>query len=152
MEIRYRYQIEDFVELAKEFDRIHPQSRRLRRFYIYIGMVVLLVPFLESGSFTQPAHSLWWSAPIGALLICTGWYSIKKLVRAHYAESIHDYDYTATISDSGIVTISPTVRTELQWSAFSASYRTQNLLTLVHDSVMYLFPRRAFSAVQVVGI
>jgi YcxB-like protein len=148
IEIRYRYQIEDFEELFGEIEKRFPRPGRLRLMFLLLGSALVLLPFLASGTITHPERDLWWTAPIGVWLICSGWPPSKAKTRKRYARAIFDYDYTATVSDSGIVTSSPTVRTELQWAAFSGYYKTENLFALIYERVMYLFPRRAFSEQQ----
>jgi hypothetical protein len=148
IEIRYRYQIEDFEELAREVEKRFPRARRLRLMFLFLGSVIVLLPFLSSGTLTHPERDLWWTIPIGAWLICSGWPPSKARIRKRYARAIFDYDYTAIVTDSVIVTSSPTVRTELQWAAFSGYYKTENLFALRYEAVMYLFPRRAFSPEQ----
>ncbi len=148
IEIRYRYQIDDFEEIFREGQKRFPRVRRLRLMFVFLGSVIVLLPFLSSGSLTHPERDLWWTIPIGAWLVCSGWPPSKATRRKRYARRIFDYEYTAAISDSGIVTSSPTVRTELQWAAFSRYYKTENLFALLYEHVMYLFPRRAFSDQQ----
>jgi YcxB-like protein len=147
IEIRYRYHVEDLEELSREVNKRFPRGRRLKRLYIVLGIAIVLLPFLASGSL-QPERDLWWTFPIGLLLICSGWLPSKAALGKHYRRAIFDYDYTATISESVIIIKSPTVRTELQWAAFSGYYSTENLFALAYENVTYLFPRRAFSPVQ----
>jgi hypothetical protein len=147
IEIRYRYQIDDFEELDREISKLFPSARRQRWIILSLGSISVLLPFL-SGTLTHPERDLWWTVPVGLLLICSGWSVSRARSRKRYGRAIFDYDYTATIGDLGIVTNSPTVRTELQWAAFSGYYKTQNLFALIYENVMYLFPRRAFSDQQ----
>lgn len=148
IEILYRYQLEDLEELVREVNKQFPRNKRRKRAYLLIGVALVLLPFLAAASLFHPDLGLLWTPPIGLVLICAGWPPSKTRARKGYARLIYDYDYTATISDTGIITRSPTVTTELQWAAFSGYYRTENLFAFTYEAVMYLFPRRAFSPEQ----
>jgi YcxB-like protein len=145
MEIRYRYRIEDFEELCVFVDALNLRVHHLRQGYLGVGFLLFMLPFLAGGSFLQPEKNLLWTIPIGVLLVLSSRHNPRKWARRQYGKAIYDYDYTATITEAGITTSSPTVKTELQWAAFSGYHKTENVVALLYEKVMYVFPRRAFA-------
>lgn len=148
MEVHYSYRIEDFENVTEAASKVDPRWRRNNRnrnAFLLIGATIFLLPFLASGSLYHPDWSLWPILPLAACLLYAGVQTPKRIARKQYRHSLFPYDYKAEISDSGIVTISPTVRTELKWQAFSRCIEGDGVIALVYEAVMYLFPRRAFT-------
>jgi hypothetical protein len=111
-------------------------------------MVIPLLPFLAAGSLYHPDWSFWPILPFAVCLIHAGLQTPRKIARKRYKNSLFPSEYKAEISESGIVTLSPTVRTELKWEAFSRCIEGNSAVALVYEAVMYLFPRRAFAEEQ----
>ncbi|HEY6465272.1 MAG TPA: YcxB family protein [Candidatus Acidoferrales bacterium] len=145
MEVRYTHRIEDFEDITRAVDRLHPRSRRLRQAYILVGVLVVALPFLAAGSIRHPDPTLWPLLPFAACLIAAGAKTPSRRARKYYSKLIFPYEYKVEISDAGITTNSPTVRTELQWRAFSSVIAGKDVLALTYEGLMYLFPRRAFT-------
>jgi hypothetical protein len=104
-----------------------------------------LLPFLTSVSLYHPDWSMWPVLPFAAWLVYAGLQTPKRIARRRYGKMLFPHEYTAEISKDGIVTHSPTVRTELKWTAFSFFIESTNVVALIYEAVMYVFPRRAFS-------
>jgi hypothetical protein len=148
MEIHYSYTLQDFEKIAEAQYRKHPTWRRRRLGYLLLGIASLVAPFLNSRSIDHPEPFLLGLSVYGLVLVYCGLQSPGRTARKQYRNSIRPYGYTAVISPSGITTLSPTVRTELQWAAFSQSINAEEVVALVYEAVMYLFPRRAFTEDQ----
>jgi YcxB-like protein len=147
MDVHYTYGMGDFEEISEAADRLNPKARRLRKAYLLLGIALVALPFLAGGSIRHPDVSLWPTIPFGVLLIMYAANSRpRKLARKYY--SVAPYEYKASITEAGITTLSPTVRTELNWAAFSRCIEAENVLALVYENVMYVFPKRAFSEQQ----
>ena len=148
MEVHYSYRIEDFENISEAAYKSDPRGRRHtrnRNAFLLIGATIFLLPFMASGTLYHPDWSFWPIFPVAAWLLYAGLQTPKRIARKQYKHCIFPYDYKAEISDSGIVTISPTVRTGLKWEAFSRCIDGNGVIALVYEAVMYLFPRRAFT-------
>ncbi len=145
IEVEYSYQIQDFEDITHATYKKNPKWREMRVGYFGLGIAILVAPFLAGPRYDDPDKFLLGMSVMGALLIYCGFQSPAKRARKQYANAIQSYSYKAIISESGVTTMSPTVRTEMQWTAFSSFLLTEGVLALFYESVMYLFPRRAFS-------
>lgn len=149
MEIRYSYRVEDLEEItAAAYKTKYRRAERIRISYLGIGIASLALPFLAAGSLLHPDRSLWFAVVLGVLFIYYGLQSPRRLARKRNAKTVRNEEYTATISEDGVVTVSPTVRTELKWEAFSSIIHSKTVVALTCNAVMYMFPRRAFSDEQ----
>jgi hypothetical protein len=148
MKIHYSYRREDFEDISEVADKARPKNRRIRIAYILLGVWILILPFLAAWSLRHPDWSLWPIYPVALFLICMGLQTPKRIARRQYSSAVPRYAYDAEISENGIVTSSPSVRTELRWEAFSRCIGGNNVVGLVCEAVMYLFPRRAFTKEQ----
>lgn len=149
MDVHYVYRMEDFEEISEAADKLNPKAGRLRKVYVIGGIVLMVLPFLAGGSLRHPDLSLWPALLFGILSILSAVNSRpRKLARRYYAGAVAPYEYKASITEAGITTVSPTVRTELKWAAFSRCFEAENVLALVYENVMYVFPKRAFSEQQ----
>lgn len=148
VEIHYKYLLEDFEEITEAAYKAYPRWARQRAAYLVLGVILLFLPFLAGGSLHHPDWSLWWVPAFGVGGIYAGLETPKRVARKKYGSSIYPYEYYATISSEGIVTRSPTVRTELKWEAFSHSIESPQVIALVYEGLMYVFPRRAFTEAE----
>src|SRR5215469_6540290 len=148
MQIHYSYRMEDFEEISEAADRDHPKNRRIRIAYVFLGVLILILPFLAAWSLGHPDWSLWPIYPVALCLICLGLQTPKRVARRQYRNAVPAYAYDAEISEHGIITSSPTARSELKWGAFSRCVRGNNVVGLTCEAVMYLFPRCAFTEEQ----
>jgi hypothetical protein len=144
--VRFRYQIEDFKELV-EAD-LGTKLRRRQLTYIVLGLVVLAVPFLYGRGLLHPDRDGLPLIPLGLLLLIGGVSGTYKAALQPYQAHADDTEYETTIDDTGIMTASSTSRTELKWETFSRVIRGNNVVALVCKSVMYAYPKRAFSDEQ----
>ncbi len=115
---------------------------------VVAGALLLCSPFLAGYSVSHPDQFLLGMSPFALCLMLWGLQSPKKSARKFYARAMNGTEYQAVITDEGITTLSPTVRTELKWAGFSRVIEGQKTLALVYETVMYLFPKRAFNAEQ----
>lgn len=151
VEVQYAYRMEDFENITEAASKTDPRWRRHtrnRNAFRLIGATLFLLPFLASGNLYHPDWSFWPVLPLGAGLLYAGGQTPTRIARKQYRNSLFPYDYRAEISDSGIITISPAVRTELKWQAFSQCIEADGVIALVYEAAMYLFPRRAFTEQQ----
>jgi YcxB-like protein len=148
MEVHYSYRIEDFEDISIATCEADRRGRRYRVAYLLIGTAILLLPFLAAGSLYHPDWSYWPILPVAVCFIYGGLQTPRRIARKQYKNLLFPTEYKAEISESGIVTLSPTVRTELKWEAFSRRIEGKSVVALVCEAVMYLFPRRAFTEEQ----
>jgi hypothetical protein len=148
MNVRYSYRLEDCEDINEAADRSLPRARRVRFMSLIAGALLLCAPFLAGRGVSHPDQFLLGMSPVAICLVLWGLQSPKKSAKKFYAKAINGTEYQAVITDEGITTLSPTVRTELKWAAFSQIIEGENTMALVYEAVMYLFPRRAFNLEQ----
>jgi len=150
MDVQFVCRMEDFEEISEAADGLlNPRAGRIRKAYLLLGIACVVLPILAGGSIWRPELSLWWTVPFGVWLIISAVVSRpRRWARKYYADKLDRDECKVTINEESITILSPTVRTELTWAAFSRCIDTKNVLALVHGGTMYLFPRRAFSEEQ----
>ena len=148
MTIKYSYRIEDFEDVSVTADRLIPRLHRIRFASIIAGSLLLVSPFLAGGGITHPDQFLLGMGPFAVCFLLWGFQSPARKARKLYATAMTGMEYEATITDDGITTVSPVTRCELKWEAFSRAIEGNDAIALVSYAVMYLFPKRAFSAEQ----
>jgi hypothetical protein len=140
--------MKDFEEITAAAYDAYPRARLTRWGYLLVGTALVFLPFLAGGSVFDADWSLLAFLGYAALFIYAGTRTPRRTARKQYRNLIFPYEYEAEISPDGIVTTSPTVRTDLKWAAFSRAIEAPEVVALVYESVMYVFPRRAFAQEQ----
>ncbi len=148
MKVRYSYKIEDFEEICEVADNLSPRRRRIRFGLVFVGILLFLVPFLTSSGPSQPDKFLLGMSPFGVVLIVCGLRNPRRVARKYYGPEVDGREFEVTIDEGGITTTSSTARTEFQWTAFTRVIEGPNAVALVERTVMYLFPKRAFTSEQ----
>jgi hypothetical protein len=144
--VRFQYQIEDFKELVEA--EWGTKLRRRQLTYVVLGLVVLAVPFINGHGLLYPDRDGLPLIPLGLLLLIGGVSGTQKAALQPYQSYADGTEYETTIDDTGIMSASSTSRTELKWETFSRVIRGNNVVALVCKSVMYAYPKRAFSDEQ----
>jgi YcxB-like protein len=106
------------------------------------------LPFFGVRGPHHPDWSLWPLFPIAVWFIHYGLQTPTRIARKKYAKLLSKEECKADISGNGIITTSRTVRTELKWEAFSQPIKGDGVIALVHEALMYVFPRCAFTDEQ----
>jgi hypothetical protein len=145
VDVRFSNRIEDCEDLTRASHRASPHARFRKWAFLLIGIAVLALPFLGVRGVRHPDWSLWPLFPFALCFIYYGSQTPKRLARRQYGKLLSTDEYEAHISEEGIITVSPTVRTELKWEAFSRPIYGEVTVALVHGALMYVFPRRAFT-------
>lgn len=149
MDVRYSYKIEDFVEIVEVADKLDPRRRRIRFGLKFVGGFLLVAPFLTSRGPLHPDMFLLGMSAFGVcLIVCGILQDPRRVARRYYANEVEGTEYEATIRQDGIIAKSPTGGTELRWAAFARVIEGKDVVALVERTVMYAFPRRAFSQEQ----
>ena len=144
--VSFKYQIEDFKELVEiEWGT---KLRRRQVTYLVLGLVVMAVPFINGHGLMLSNWDAFALLPLGLMLLIGGVTGTQKAALQPYQPYADGTEYHATIDDTGIATASSTSRTELKWEIFSRVIRGSNVVALVCKSVMYAYPKRAFSDEQ----
>jgi hypothetical protein len=146
MDIRYSYRIEDFEEVAEVADKLVPRRRAIRFGLVWVGVLLLIAPFLAGPGLLHPDPFLLGMSVFAVVMISCGVLQTpRRVARKYYAAAIDGTDYEASINEDAITTKSPTGYSVLQWTAFSKVIAGQNAIGLVDKTIMYVFPRRAFT-------
>jgi hypothetical protein len=149
MEIQYSYKIEDFEEIAEVADKLVPRRHAIRFGLVCVGVLLLIAPFLAGPDLGHPEPFLLGMSPFAFWLIaCAIVQNPRRVARKYYAPEVDGTEYEASINEDGITTKSPTSHAVLRWSAFSRVIHGLNAIALVEKTVMFVFPRRAFSQEQ----
>jgi len=146
--VRYAYRMGDFEGINESAYQLNPGVQRRRIGAFLVGILVLILPFLAGRDFRHPEPFLLGMAPFAFCLLWWGLHGPRRIARKTYADAVNGTEYQATITDEGITTLSPTVKTELKWAAFSSHIESDDAMALIYESVMYIFPKRAFQPDQ----
>lgn len=148
IDVRYSFKIEDFVEILEVADKLSPRPRRIRFGAKFVAGLLLVAPFLTSSGPSHPDQFLLGMSATAIFLLGWGLVTPKQIARKYYDKQIDGTEYEASITENGIRTISPTSRAEFQWGAFSKVIEGTNQVALIDKTIMYVFPKRAFSPEQ----
>lgn len=141
MDVQYSYRIEDFEEVA---DKLVPRRHAVRFGLVCAGVLLLIAPFLVGPSLLHPDPFLL-GMSVFVMISCGVLQNPRRVARKYYAAAIDGTEYEASINEDAITTKSSTGYSVLQWTAFSKVIEGQNAIGLVDKTIMYVFPRRAFT-------
>jgi hypothetical protein len=151
MTIRFRYDLEDYVDATiVAYRELYPYFQRQRLGAILVGLAI--VPLvLWTHTLPPPNDSIsYWMMPLGLWI---AWHfgssTPTRKARKVYKPLLKDEEYEADISEVGITTVSPTIRTEMQWAAFDRVLEGETTFTAYTGAVMYVFPKCAFTAAEI---
>ena len=146
MDIRYSYRVEDFEEITEAADKLNPNRRAIRFALVCGGASLLALPFVMAGGPRHPDPFWLGMCPLGVCMIALAILrNPRRVARRYYKPYLDDEEYQATINPEGIATKSRTATTQMQWTTFLHVVETGSALALYERSVVYIFPRRAFS-------
>lgn len=149
MDVKYSFKIEDFEEIVEVADKLSPQRRAIRFALVCVGVLLLVAPFLAGADFLHPDRFLLGMYPFAFWLIACGiLQNPRRLARKYYAAEVDGTECETSINEDGITTKSSTSQVVLRWPAFSRVIEGQNAIALVEKTIMFVFPRRAFSQEQ----
>jgi YcxB-like protein len=149
MDVRYSFKIEDFEEIAEVADKLTPRRHAIRFALVCVGVLLLIAPFLAGTDFLHPDRFLLGMCPFAFWLIaCVILQNPRRVARKYYAAEVDGTECEASINEDGITTKSSTSQVVLRWTAFSRVIEGQNAIALVEKTIMFVFPKRAFSQEQ----
>lgn len=148
VKIRYTFRIEDFEDLCVTAERLTPHVRRIKFAAVMAGWLLSVAPFLAAPGLWPPDKFLLGMEPMALCLVACGLQNVRRRARKFYAAAVTDKDYEADISEGGVMTMCRVGRSELKWEAFQRVIEGDDAIALVSDAVMYVFPKRAFTAEQ----
>jgi len=148
IKVRYTFKIEDFVEICEVADKLRPRSRQIRFGAKCLAGILLVTPFLTTSGPSHPDQFLLGMSSSAFFLLMWGLLTPQRVARKYYAQEIDGTEYEVIITEAGLTTIAPTSRAEFQWNAFPRAFEGTNQVALIDKTIMYVFPRRAFSPEQ----
>jgi YcxB-like protein len=149
MDVRYSFKIEDFEEIAEVADKLAPRRHAIRFSLVCVGVLLLIAPFLAGTDFLHPDRFLLGMCPFAFWLIaCVILQNPHRVARKYYAAEVDGSECEASVNEDGITTKSSTSQVVLRWTAFSRVIQGQNAIALVEKTIMFVFPKRAFSQEQ----
>ena len=149
MDVRYTFKIEDFEEIAEVADKLVPRRHAIRFALVCVSVLLLIAPFLAGADFLHPDRFLLGMYPFAFwLLACVILQNPRRVARKYYAAEVDGTECEASISEDGITAKSSTSQVVLRWAAFSRVIEGENAVALVEKTIMFVFPKRAFSQGQ----